>query len=514
MIGRTQLNALAASVQMAITTASGLLYFGFLIRTLGPEALGSWLAWLSLGMIACLADLGLREALVRGMAVAVASEDRRQAIALLDTTLITVAASMALALALLMGVLPHFFDFGTAARRASTGLIVSVAGMVWLQRVADVHAAALEGLQRYALVARNNLVGVVAGLLTMVLLVPRAGVYAASLGLIVQYALSGVAHVLALRAWQPTRRAIPRRWNAVLCRQGLGYGMSLQGAVGTFLLIESGVKLALSRADALALLSFFDLAFRVGRGLRNLLAAGNRVLVPALAAVHLRARSTESLHDAALREAAERELQSVYLRSFQVMLFAALPTFALCGAASGLVSLLARGAVDPLLVSAFLSTLPAWYALTLADPAMNNQMAAGRLAPMLKAHGAMCLLLLLGGVPLWTMATAPAGFPVGMATIAVATASVMLPCGWMIWAHHRSSGLPLRTLSPVRLLVATCVAMVAALMPGLFAPTFAGQLAGMTAAVLLTLAGLRMLPMWHSVLAALRRLRRRPGTTT
>ncbi|MEP7300057.1 MAG: hypothetical protein ABI699_00895 [Caldimonas sp.] len=510
MTDRTVSNALAASAQMAATTAIGLVYFGFLMRALGPEALGGWLAWLSLGMIACLADLGLRDALVRRIAVAVAADDRPKAAALLDTTVITVAVSMALALGLLMGVLPRFFDFGAAARRADASMIASVALLVWLQRVADTYAAALEGLQRYPTVARNNVLGALAGLVAVVLLVPRLGVHAASAGLTVQYGLGGLAHAIALRRWNPERGWLPGRWSWTLTRQSLGYGMSVQGAVATFIIIESAVKLALSRADALALLSFFDLAFRIGRGLRNLITAGNRVLVPRLAQAQALAENSD---DAAASTVAAREVESVYLRSFQVILFIALPIFTLCAASAGLISLLTRGVVDSTLVLAFLLTLPAWYAFALADPAINLQMATGSLKPMLRAHAAMLVLLALGGLVLEFVPPAALPGSRGLATIAWASLSIILPCLWMVRVHHRARALPLGSLAPGRALLATGLGALAAVLSTRFATGFVGQASGVLLAAAVLLLALRFLPAWPWAMTAVTRLWRKRGPT-
>jgi len=508
MVGRVTFNAIAASAQSAATTLAGLLYFGFLLRSLGPEALGGWLAWLSLGMVACLADLGLREALVRGTAVAMASNDRGLAGALLDTTALTVAVSMAVSLVLLMAVLPRFVDLGAAARTADGSLIAGVACMIWLQRVVDVYAAALEGLQRYATVARNNVMAAAVGLTTVLLATPHMGVHAASVGLTVQYACAGAGNLLALQSSYPEHPWWPRAWSWRLCKRGLGYGMSVQAAVGSFILIESIVKLALSHINALALLSFFDLAFRVGRGTRNLLAAGNRVLVPRLAHVHTMIGSTGS---AVAGNAASAELESVYLRSFSVMLFLSLPSFVLAAASAGLISLLTRLTVDPSLVDMFFLTLPLWFVFSLADPAINMQMATGDLRPMLWAHGSMLVLLvaaMLGGQAVAGSRPETAQWR-GFAIVEAASVAIMLPCLWMIWWHHRKSGTPIASLQPRRALAAIALGIFAAWLPTLFPNDLSGRLSGLVVAGLITLAALRLLPAWTSAAGLAARVMRR-----
>lgn len=502
MSGSTARNALSAAAQTAVTTAAGLFYFGFLMRSLGPEVLGGWLAWLALGMVACLADLGLRESLVRRAAVARAEGDTPRLIALIDSTVVSVALTMGLALLLLMGLGPQLVHLGAAAEQTPGWIVGGVALMVWLQRVADVHAAALEGLQRYDRVARNNVVGALAGLATLLLTVRVWGVDVASLGLIVQYLVSGLAHQRTLRELLPERGWRPRHARYALAREGLGYGLSVQTAIGSFLLIESIAKVLLARADALALLSYFDLAFRIGRGLRNLLVAGNRVLVPRLAAAHA---------DAA--EGHAQSFDAMYLRSCHLLFLLVLAVFSVALGASSLVALATRGSVEPDFILAFLLTLPVWMIFGAVDPVINASMGSGAMRLVVLAHGAMLgLLLLLVGAGALALSHWPGLAPhAGPATLLAVLVSVSLPCLAMLLAYHRRQRLPLATLSPGRSLAVglACFAVGAGVnaldaSPWVQGPAWIG-------ASLLVLLLLRGLPAWAELSLALRRRLGRPA---
>lgn len=485
-------NALSASAQTAVTTVAGLLYFGFLMRVLGPEVLGGWLAWLALGMVACLADLGLRESLVRRIAVADADGDTALSIELVDTTVLMVAASMMLALALLLVAGPRLLNLGPAGS-ADPLLVAGVAAMVWLQRVADAHAAALEGLQRYDIAARNNVIGAILGLATLVVVVPAFGVEAASLGLIVQYATSGVAHVRALSHRLPRLRPWPTRWRASLAREGLGFGLSVQAAVGSFLLIESTTKLLLARADALTLLAYYDLAFRVGRGLRNLLVAGNRVLVPRMAQ-----------WQAEFRAGALQPVEKLYLRSFRLLLLLSLLVFALALAASGLVSLATRGSVEPMFLVVFALTLPGWFVFCAVDPVINVAMGTGRMRLVVLAHVAMLLMLVL---LVWLQPLVSAQLPAsleGLAVLAAALGAIAVPCVGLLLYHHRSEGVPLATLSPLRsLTVVTAAWALATAVPWVGGLLWQQALAWLVAAALLVPL-ISQLPAWTTLRASWR----------
>ncbi len=488
---------------MAVTTAAGLFYFGWLLRELGPESLGAWLAWLALGMIACLADLGLRESLVRRVAVARGRGDDGQVVALIDTTVLTVALSMAAALVAMLALAPWLLP--PQAASASPWLVGGIAAMVWLQRVADVHAAALEGLQQYERVARNNVAAALVGVATLLVVLPHGGVDAASVGLIVQYALAGSLHAVSLsRSLQGQRGWLPRRWSARLAREGLGFGLSVQVAIGSFLIIESSTKLLLARQDALALVAFYDLAFRVGRGLRNLLVAGNRVLVPRLA----RASAERPPEGSALP--ASGDVQTLYLRSFEVLLLLAVPVFSLAFAAAGLISIATRGGIDPMMLVVFFLVLPAWFVFCTVDPVINVAMGTGAMRPLVVAHVAMLVLLAL----IMAAGTVAQGLGLslgpppwqGAATLAAATLSVVLPSlGLLAW-HHRAQQLPLQRIAPLRGAVVIAWAWAVAAAVHLLPPAIWAQGLGWLCASVATVLGLRALPGWTLLARLARRL--------
>ena len=508
MAQSTARNALSASLQMAVTTGAGLFYFGYLMRSVGPEAMGSWLAWLALAMVACLADLGLRESLVRRVALARTAGDEQSVIALIDSTVVAVAALMALGLGLLLLLAPRWLDLG-AARDTSWAVILGVAVMVWLQRVVDVHAAALEGLQRYDLVARNNVLGAVAGIATLLVAVPMFGVRAASLGLIVQYGAAGAAHLGVLRRQVPARRWWPQNCQPKLVRQGLAYGLSVQSATGSFLLIESLTKVMLARAGALSLLAYFDLAFRIGRGLRNLLVAGNRVLVPRLASVHARAAEPQADGDDAAAQ-----LRSMYVSSFQLVVLLAIPLFALAMSGASLASMLTRAQVDPAFVAAFVLTMPPWFVLCAVDPVINASMGAGAMRPIVLAHVAMLALLaaMTAAVQL-ALHLQPGWRPLGGTLALISTAlAIGLPCAALLWDHHRRHGLPIGELAPWRSLIVALLSMALGASVNLMDPTPQAQLLGVVGAALAIALLLRALPGWSRVTKFIRRRQSKAST--
>ncbi|MCB2019742.1 MAG: glycosyltransferase family 4 protein, partial [Burkholderiaceae bacterium] len=227
--------------------------------------------------------------------------------------------------------------------------------------------------------------------------------------------------------------------------------------------------------------------------------AGNRVLVPRLAQVHEQTRRDD---DAGARDAAQRELTRLYLTSFQALLFFALPVFALAIAGAGVLSLLTRGVFDTHLVHVFVLVLPAWFVFCIADPVINLKMGAGRMGLVLTAHGAMLVLL-----PLLALAAFAETLPAmrGMAIIAAASGAIVLPCGWLLWRHHRDERLPLAALSPGRVLLAILLAGGSAIFVASRTHSVLALGLGWAGAAACTLVAMRLLPAWSRLRAMLRR---------
>jgi O-antigen/teichoic acid export membrane protein len=249
----------------------------------------------------------------------------------------------------------------------------------------------------------------------------------------------------AVNAWWLQRREPGLQWRTprlrmAVLQEGVRYGLSIQMLVLCYLLIESGAKLMLVRGGFLAAVSYFDMAFRIGKGVRALLSSALRVLVP---------RLTAQLH-------IEGQRAAVYAQSFGLVVAVALPIFvgALAGA-QGL-SWLVVGRNEPGFVAAVGLALVPWLAYSLIDPAINNAMATGRMRWALAGH-LLKVALAMALVAMPVMRSSAVG------VFACVALSMVIGSGAMLVAVHLREDLAWRLLSPA----ATVAALVGGVGVGL-----------------------------------------------
>ena len=351
----------------AAQTLVGLVLYSYLIRQLGAATVGVWLALLAAGLLACMADLGLNHALIRQLSVALHRGDRERAHATIETLVWAAALLSGIALLAMFLAFPlwsAWLGLPAAEHAAALRWLPFVLGGLWLNRLGDVLAGALDGQQRFVERSLSSMSAQLCGLLLSLWWVPLWGMSGAAVAFVVQNALLCLVNLRLLVRALPAVRLSRPRLRLPLLREAVRYGLSVQVLVLCFLLLESGTKLALARGGNLSAVSYFDLAFRIGKGVRALLASALRVLVPRLAGAQAGASVL------ALRS---------YAASFGMLQVVAVPAFVGLMSAADLISWAVTGRVEPLFVQALLCTLLAWMVYSLTDPALNLALASGRM---------------------------------------------------------------------------------------------------------------------------------------
>lgn len=470
-------NASAAVVYATAQTVVGLLLFSYLIRTLGAETVGVWVSLMAAGMLACMADLALNHALVRAVPLA-----RRPGAAdgphvVIETLVWASAALCGLSLVLLHWAFPWWsalLSLPAAAQAQAEALLPYLVLGLWLNRVSDALGGALEGFEQYVARSTAGTAGFLLGLVLTLAVVPTMGIQGAALAFVVQNLalclMNGVLlqrHAPGLRWWAP-------RWRQPVLVEGVRYGLSIQLLVFCYLVIENGTKLWLVRGGFLAAVSYFDLAFRIGKGLRGLLSAALRVLVP---------RLVSELH-------IEGQRASLYATSFGLVVAVALPIYAgLLAGAQGL-SWLVLGQSEPLFIQAVVLGLAPWLAYCFIDPALNNAMATGRMQWALAGHLAQVVLVL-------ALAAVPSIHDSAQRLFGVVALAMLLGSAAMLAAVHRFEGLSWRLLKPRSTLVAVGGGLAVGLWGALDPTPWAGRHGGAHMMLLAAMFGAYLTALWR-----------------
>ncbi len=452
-------NAAAAVVLAASQTVVAMVLYAALIRLVGAEAVGLWVVLMAAATLACTADLALNLALVRAVPqAALEGGPQRQAI-VVQTLVLSATVLTGVALLVLWATLPwwvQWLDLSAAQRAQTHSLMPWLVAGAWFNRIADLLSGCLEGLQRFVVRSAIGVGSAVVGLLLAVALAWQWGIAGAAAAFCVQYLLQAAVSAVWLRRLMPQLRWLTARWHWPVFVEGARYGLSLQGLVLCYALLENGTKLMLARGGFVAQVPYFDLAFRIGKGVRGLLASALRVLVPRLVAErHLSGRQ-----------------EQIYATSFGFVVAVAAPLYAGLLAGAHELSWLLIGHDEPAFVDAVALVLFPWLAYCLTDPALNTAMASGRMRAALLSHLVTVVVVFAllrlpgaGGNARWLFAAVAGGMLAGTAALLVAS--------------HGRAGLPWRLTDPPRSLAIVAGAIVV----GLFGVRAPELLAGHGAAL-------------------------------
>ena len=449
---RLPLNAGAAVFATAAQTLISMVLYAYLIRHFGAGTVGVWVSLMAAGLLACTADLGLNFALVRGLALTSHDGDGPSAHETVETlvwavVLLTGAALVAtdLAFPLWSAWLNLRPDVHADAVRWLPFVLVGL----WLNRIADALGGCLDGQQRFVERSVAGTGALLVGLVLSVVCVPLWGMDGLAAAFVVQNVLLAGANFMLLAAGLPGLRWLRPRLRLDVLRDGARYGLSIQALVLCYLVLESGIKLTLARGGNLTAVSYFDLSFRIAKGIRGLLASALRVLVPRLAP------NAGSIDGSTLR-------WSLYARSFDTLLVVALPIFVGVLAASHGISWLMVGRSDPVFVESLMFALLPWLAYSLTDPALNLSLASGRMGWPLRAH---LVTLALSAVLVYSWEALPSY----RGLYAIVMFAMLIGCLITLAGVHRSEHMPWRLLKPGMTLLVLLCGVLAGLL-GVFAP--------------------------------------------
>lgn len=422
-------NAVAAVVYTTAQTAVGLGIYAYLIRVLGAETVGIWVSLMAVGMIACMSDLALNQALVRLVALSQHQRSDPSAAAItMETLLLSTATIVGLAFMLAyisFDVWSGWLRLGQQHAMLAQTLLPWMCAGLWLNRLADAAGGALEGLQWYVARCTAGTLAFLMGLALTVISVPHWGLLGAAMSFAFQNACLLLVNLILLSKAQSDVRWWRPRFRRSILLDAVRYGTSLQGMVLAYALLESGCKLLLTRYGFLASASYFDLAFRIGKGLRGLLASALRVLVPRIVArMHI-----------------EGHQQAIYASSFLLVTSIAIPLYAAVLATADLMSWLVIGAIDPQFMLILTLACAAWLAYCFVDPALNHAMAVGRMGWAFHGH---VLKVALAGLVVLALPHQAAPEVV----VAVVAASMLSGCAWMLVMAHRHERLSWQALAP------------------------------------------------------------------
>ena len=422
------LNALTTLGQTLAGAASLFLLYRFLIRSIGLERLGIWSLVLATTSVIFLANQGFSASVVKFVAKYAAREDERQVALLLQTSILTIGAVIAVISFALYPLSRWILILVLPPKSLAEALAILPLALVslWLTILEGVLQAGLAGLQKITICNYLEFSGSVSYLVLAYLLVPAHGLFGLACAQVIQTAAIVTVTWHLLRRQVPDLPPIPHRFDRPLLRELAAYGFHFQLITASQALREPVTKALLTKFGGLAFTGIYDLANRLVFTTRELLAQANQVLVPTISHLH---------------ERAPHSIPAVYRESYRVMFFLAVPSFAIVAVLSPFVSRIWIGRYEPVFV-AFVCLLAAgWLVNVLCNPAYTVALGTGALRWV--SLGCVATAILNAGL----------GFVAGAhfgGVAVVAANAIALVCGYLLVlaAYHLENRVPLAQLLP------------------------------------------------------------------
>lgn len=430
-----------------VLLSAGITFFlyKFLIHRLGPDLLGVWALILATTAIGNLGSLGLGGGLVKFVAAYDARNDIRRMNLLLQTSVVTISAVMALIALTLFLLREPILNYVLPPELVSIALSVFPLALVgfWLAMVATTYQSFLEGLQRFGLTSTVVTAGTALHAVCAFALVPDLGLEGVVVANVVSAATVLAGMIFATRVSSPMVAVLPRTWSLSELKQVFKYGTNFQLISLASMLCDPTTKFLIGRFGSVSGLGYYEMASKLVLMVRQLLISMNSVIVPAVAAaVERNHQWIKSMH---------RDNQDAVLIVASVLLFApaalALP---ICD--------VWIGGMQEMFVFSTVALSIGWFVNTVSGPSYFFFLGGGKLLWVTISHVAVAILNLVlgmvGGI-LWGYHGIVAAFAValfvGSAVTVVAYARIVhIP-------FNRMFGMPGMTLiGRSVLIVATC----------------------------------------------------------
>lgn len=281
---------LNSALSVAETVVNGLTLFAlyaYVNRRLGIGNVGVWAMIVATGSLTRVADMGVGQGLQRKIAVALATEDSRLAVAYVEAAFIAVGALYALLLA--VAYYPAMWALEAALPAAEHPVIGQLLPItfasLWMSQLAWLALFGLCGTHRVYLKCIVSMAGNLVNLTAAILLVPRLGLMGLAAAQISQAVVAALAGMVLLKQVLPGTRWFPSRITLAVLRDLLAYGWKLQVVAVLVLACDPVTKLLLGRFFGTVMVGLYELASRMVQQVRLLIVAPNNALVPTLAAL-------------------------------------------------------------------------------------------------------------------------------------------------------------------------------------------------------------------------------------
>ncbi len=436
------INAITSVVSIFVVGVVFFILYRFLINTIGVEQLGIWSLVLATTSVTQIAYFGLGTSVIKFVAKYVAREENKKVSGIIQTAALSVGAFVGVVL--LIGYPIAKLVLGLVIPDESLPLAFSILPYaffaLWIMVVTSIFNAGLDGYQRIDLRSTLLMGGAILHLLLCFILAPTYGLMGVAYARVIQNITVLFSSWFLLKRYLPLLPIFPFKWNKGLFKEIMGYGIKYQVISITSMFYDPLTKALLSKFGGLSMVGYFEMASKMIRQLRLLIVSANQVLLPAIAN---------------LKEKTPEKIQSVYLTSYQLVFYLALPLFSLIIVCTPIISVLWIGYYESIFVTFGILLAIGWFLNTLSAPAYYANLGTGELRWNVVGH---TVILLLNAILGFLLGVSYDGIGVVIAFV------VSLAFGGSIiyFSYHIKHKIPLIELLPKtsKLIIIACLVSV------------------------------------------------------
>jgi O-antigen/teichoic acid export membrane protein len=376
---RIFINAIVSVVQIVVQGLVLFILYRFLLNTIGAEQFGIWSLVLATTSVTQIASFGLSGSVVKFVAKYLAREETENASKIIQTATISVAIFVGFAL--LIGYPIAKWILGLVIPDESLPLALPILPYaflaLWIMAVTSIFHGGLDGYQQIDIRNYLLMVGAIIHLFLCFALAPTYGLMGLAYAIIIKNSIILVSSWFLLKKYLRLLPIFPYIWDKRLFKEIIGYGLNFQVISVTAMFYDPITKALLSKFGGLSMVGYYEMANRMVQQFRALIVSANQVLVPAIAD---------------LQEKTSGKIQSVYLTSYQLLFYLALPLYSLIIICAPIVSQIWIGHYEGIFV--FFATVLSigWFLNTLNAPAYFAYLGIGNLSWNVVSHIAIALL--------------------------------------------------------------------------------------------------------------------------
>ena len=373
------INAIMSVTQILVISVVLFILYKFLLKIIGVKQLGIWSLVLATTSVTQIANLGLSGSVVKFVAKYIARRESENVSGVIQTAALSVAAFVGLVL--LIGYPIAKWALGLVIPNESLPLALSILPYaflaLWIMVITSIFQAGLDGYQRIDIRSLLLMGGAVLHLVLCFMLAPTYGLIGVAYARVIQNFTILLSSWFLLKRYLRLLPIFPYKWNKKLFKEIIGYGINFQVISITTMFYDPITKALLSKFGGLSMVGYYEMASRMVQQFRALIVSANQVLVPAIAD---------------LKEKTPEKIQSVYLTSYQLLFYLALPLYSLIIVCTPIISELWIGHYERIFVIFGILLAIGWFLNTLSGPAYFANLGTGELRWNVISHIVMALL--------------------------------------------------------------------------------------------------------------------------